>query len=77
MVGRCELIPPNEREAKPEGPFAGLDCVVIADGLVADESGNVVGVSITDSSSCDGPVPSICFHTLTHCRKSLMATLRS
>jgi Protein of unknown function (DUF3659) len=44
VVGRCELIPENEREAKPEGPFAGLEgVVVVKDGLVEDEEGNVVG----------------------------------
>ena len=44
VVGRCELIPENEREAKPEGPFAGLEgCVVVKDGMVEDEDGNVVG----------------------------------
>ena len=44
VIGRCELIPMNEREAKPEGPFAGLqDLRVVADGKVADEDGNIVG----------------------------------
>jgi Protein of unknown function (DUF3659) len=44
VVGRCELIPPGEREAKPEGPFAGLDdLVVVKDGLVEDSEHNVVG----------------------------------
>ena len=44
VVGRCELIPENEREAKPEGPFAGLEgVVVVEDGLVKDEDGHVVG----------------------------------
>ena len=44
VVGRCEMIPPEQREAKPEGPFAGLgDCVVVAEGLVHDEAGNIVG----------------------------------
>jgi Protein of unknown function (DUF3659) len=44
VVGRCELIPENEREAKPEGPFAGLEgVIVVKDGLVEDEDGNVVG----------------------------------
>ena len=47
VVGRCELIPENEREAKPEGPFAGLEgCVVVKDGWVEDEDGNVVGVVV-------------------------------
>ncbi|KIX02421.1 uncharacterized protein Z518_08362 [Rhinocladiella mackenziei CBS 650.93] len=44
VVGRCELIPPYEREAKPEGPFAGLEgVVVVKEGLVEDAEGNVVG----------------------------------
>lgn len=44
VIGRCELIPPGEREAKPEGPFAGLEGVVVrSDGLVADHEDNVVG----------------------------------
>lgn len=44
VIGRVELIPPEEREAKPEGPFAGLEGLrVIEDGKVADEDGNVVG----------------------------------
>ena len=44
VIGRCELIPPEEREAKPEGPFAGLEgCVVVKGGMVEDEEGNTVG----------------------------------
>lgn len=44
VIGRCELIPENEREAKPEGPFSGLEgLVVVKDGLVKDEDDNVVG----------------------------------
>ena len=44
VIGRCELIPEDEREAKPEGPFAGLEgCVVVKDGMVEDEDGNTVG----------------------------------
>ena len=47
VIGRCELIPDNEREAKPEGPFAGLEgCVVVKDGFVEDEDGNRVGVVV-------------------------------
>lgn len=47
VIGRCELIPENEREAKPEGPFAGLQgCVVVKDGFVEDEDGNRVGVVV-------------------------------
>ncbi|GME22375.1 Lea domain protein [Neofusicoccum parvum] len=44
VVGRCEVIPENERVAKPEGPFAGLEGLrVVADGKVEDADGNVVG----------------------------------
>ena len=44
VIGRVELIPEEEREAKPEGPFAGLEGLrVIEDGKIADEDGNVVG----------------------------------
>ncbi|KAK4629765.1 uncharacterized protein CLAFUR5_08024 [Fulvia fulva] len=44
VIGRVELIPDEEREAKPEGPFAGLDDLrVIEGGKIADEDGNVVG----------------------------------
>ncbi|OAL56011.1 hypothetical protein IQ07DRAFT_639637 [Pyrenochaeta sp. DS3sAY3a] len=44
VIGRVELIPENEREAKPEGPFAGLQGLrVVADGKIADEDGNIVG----------------------------------
>lgn len=47
VIGRVELIPPEERESKPEGPFAGLqDLRVIKDGQVADEDGNVVGTVV-------------------------------
>ena len=47
VIGRCEVIPENEREAKPEGPFAGLEgCVVVKDGMVEDEDGNTVGVVV-------------------------------
>ncbi|KAF2648929.1 hypothetical protein K491DRAFT_611776 [Lophiostoma macrostomum CBS 122681] len=47
VVGRVELIPPEEREAKPEGPFAGLQGLrVIPDGKVADEDENVVGIVV-------------------------------
>ena len=47
VIGRCEVIPENEREAKPEGPFAGLEgCVVVKDGFVEDEDGNTVGVVV-------------------------------
>jgi hypothetical protein len=44
VIGRVELIPDEEREAKPEGPFAGLEGLrVIEDGKIADENDNVVG----------------------------------
>ena len=44
VIGRCELIPEDQREAKPEGPFAGLEgLVVVKGGMVEDEDGNVVG----------------------------------
>lgn len=44
VVGRVELIPPQDREAKPEGPFAGLEgLVVVKDGWVEDSDGNRVG----------------------------------
>ncbi|PWO27317.1 OmpH multi-domain protein [Pyrenophora tritici-repentis] len=44
QIGRCELIPMNERESKPEGIFAGLEGLrVIQGGMVADEDDNTVG----------------------------------
>lgn len=44
VIGRCELIPENERESRPEGPFAGLEgLVVVKGGMVEDEDGNTVG----------------------------------
>ncbi|KAK3208429.1 hypothetical protein GRF29_77g733384 [Pseudopithomyces chartarum] len=44
VIGRVELIPAEEREAKPEGPFAGLQGLrVVSDGKVADEDENIVG----------------------------------
>ena len=47
VIGRCEVIPEEEREKKPEGPFAGLEgCVVVKDGFVEDEEGNRVGVVV-------------------------------
>ena len=47
VIGRCELIPENEREVREEGPFAGLEgLVVVKDGKVEDEDGNVVGVVV-------------------------------
>ncbi|KAJ4296262.1 hypothetical protein N0V90_006307 [Kalmusia sp. IMI 367209] len=47
VIGRVELIPPEEREAKPEGPFAGLQGLrVVPDGKVADEDDNIVGTIV-------------------------------
>ena len=44
VIGRCELIPEDQRESKPEGPFAGLQgLVVVKGGMVEDEEGNTVG----------------------------------
>ncbi|KAF2013420.1 hypothetical protein BU24DRAFT_411160 [Aaosphaeria arxii CBS 175.79] len=44
VVGRCELIPENERVTKQEGPFAGLEGLrVVKDGFVEDADGNRVG----------------------------------
>ncbi|KAF2186873.1 hypothetical protein K469DRAFT_571391 [Zopfia rhizophila CBS 207.26] len=47
VIGRVELIPLEEREAKPEGPFAGLQGLrVVPDGKIADEDDNIVGVIV-------------------------------
>lgn len=44
VIGRVELIPEEEREKKPEGPFAGLQGLrVVAGGKIADEDDNIVG----------------------------------
>lgn len=44
VVGRCEVLPENERVSRPEGPFAGLEGLrVVKDGKVEDGDGNVVG----------------------------------
>jgi len=44
VVGRCEVLPENERVARPEGPFAGLEGLrVVKGGKVEDDDGNVVG----------------------------------
>lgn len=44
IVNSCDSLSGNEREAKPEGPFAGLkDLVVAPDGFVEDEGFNKVG----------------------------------
>jgi hypothetical protein len=51
VIGRVELIPEDEREAKPDGPFAGLQGLrVVADGKVADEDENIVG-EITEGNA--------------------------
>jgi Protein of unknown function (DUF3659) len=47
VVGRCELIPENERVHKAEGPFAGYEGLrVVKDGKVEDEDGNIVGILV-------------------------------
>ncbi|KAJ5591840.1 uncharacterized protein N7459_002209 [Penicillium hispanicum] len=44
VVGRVELIPEDELESKPEGPFAGMESLVVTkDGFVEDEDGAIVG----------------------------------
>ncbi|KAJ5407924.1 hypothetical protein N7509_001807 [Penicillium cosmopolitanum] len=44
VVGRVELIPEEELESKAEGPFAGMESLVVRkDGFVEDEDGTVVG----------------------------------
>jgi hypothetical protein len=44
VVGRVELIPEDELESKPEGPFAGMESLVVTkDGFVEDEDGVIVG----------------------------------
>ncbi|TKA28129.1 hypothetical protein B0A50_04100 [Salinomyces thailandicus] len=44
VIGRVEMIPEEEREAKPEGPFAGLEGLrVVQEGRIADADGNIVG----------------------------------
>ena len=44
VVGRCELIPENERIDRAEGPFAGYeDLVVVKGGMVEDGEHNTVG----------------------------------
>ena len=43
-VGRCEVIPEDQRVMKQEGPFAGLEGLhVNKEGMVEDENGNIVG----------------------------------
>jgi hypothetical protein len=47
VVGRCELIPENERVGRGEGPFAGYEGLrVNKDGKIEDEDGNVVGILV-------------------------------
>ncbi|KAJ6164978.1 hypothetical protein N7470_003650 [Penicillium chermesinum] len=44
LLGRVELIPEDERESKPEGPFAGMDSLVVnKEGFVEDDEGTIVG----------------------------------
>lgn len=44
VVGRVELIPEEELESKPEGPFSGMESLVVRkDGYVEDEDGTIVG----------------------------------
>ncbi|KAJ5520785.1 hypothetical protein N7463_001238 [Penicillium fimorum] len=44
IVGRVELIPEDERESKPEGPFAGMESLFVTkDGFVEDDEGSIVG----------------------------------
>lgn len=44
VVGRVELIPEDEIESKPEGPFAGMESLFVTkDGFVEDDEGSIVG----------------------------------
>ncbi|KAJ5114507.1 hypothetical protein NUU61_000266 [Penicillium alfredii] len=44
VVGRVELIPEDERETKTEGPFAGIESLVVnKEGFVEDDDGTIVG----------------------------------
>ncbi|QQK47644.1 LEA domain protein [Penicillium digitatum] len=44
IVGRVELIPEDELESKPEGPFAGMESLFVTkDGFVQDDEGSIVG----------------------------------
>ncbi|KAJ5382089.1 uncharacterized protein N7496_004517 [Penicillium cataractarum] len=44
IVGRAELIPEDEREDIPDGPFAGFESLVVTkDGFIEDENGSIVG----------------------------------
>ncbi|KAJ5555656.1 hypothetical protein N7535_008090, partial [Penicillium sp. DV-2018c] len=44
VVGRVELIPEDELDSRPEGPFAGMESLIVTkDGFVEDEDGTIVG----------------------------------
>jgi hypothetical protein len=44
VIGRVELIPEDEIDSKSEGPFAGMDSLVVTkDGFVEDDEGSIVG----------------------------------
>ncbi|KAJ6009932.1 hypothetical protein N7522_004948 [Penicillium canescens] len=44
VVGRVEIIPENEIDSKSEGPFAGMESLVVTkDGFVEDDEGSIVG----------------------------------
>ncbi|KAJ5675046.1 uncharacterized protein N7477_004980 [Penicillium maclennaniae] len=44
VIGRVELIPEDELESTPEGPFAGMDSLFVnKDGFVEDDEGSIVG----------------------------------
>jgi hypothetical protein len=44
VVGRVELIPEDEIDSKAEGPFAGMESLVVTkDGFVEDDEGSIVG----------------------------------
>ncbi|KAJ5367081.1 hypothetical protein N7541_001022 [Penicillium brevicompactum] len=44
VVGRVELIPEDELESRPEGPFAGMESLFVTkDGFVEDDEGTIVG----------------------------------
>ncbi|KAJ5902557.1 hypothetical protein N7495_003085 [Penicillium taxi] len=44
VVGRVELIPDDELENRPEGPFAGMESLYVTkDGFVEDDEGAIVG----------------------------------
>lgn len=51
VVGRVELIPEEELETKAEGPFAGMESLVVRkDGFVEDEDGAIVGQLVEGDS---------------------------